>query len=245
MNENLVVLASYLQPDDVVVHVGGGPGRISLALARRCKQVINVDPSTTMGAAFLANAAKAGIDNVSFVEGGLLDVEPPPGTLTLVNHMTYFARDIRAFIERLEIVGRRRIIIMVNDPPPPSVHGALYQLLHDEPEEVVPGHVELLNVLWEMDILPDVIVLPRAGTPPAPESPTREAAIGAAMDRFLGAQWAFWPLGPDLEQRLHDILDKHFDDLFLEKAEGTSPRWLVSGREVLITWRPTSDRRSS
>src|SRR5207248_665692 len=45
LGPNQQVLASYLEPDDVVVDVGGGAGRISLPLALRCSQVVNVDPS--------------------------------------------------------------------------------------------------------------------------------------------------------------------------------------------------------
>jgi SAM-dependent methyltransferase len=42
----------------VVVDVGGGAGRYSLPLASRCREVVNVDPSAAMGAAFAANAAR-------------------------------------------------------------------------------------------------------------------------------------------------------------------------------------------
>src|SRR3954451_19465194 len=42
---NLAIIASYVEPDDVIVDVGGGAGRIALPLALRCREVINVDPS--------------------------------------------------------------------------------------------------------------------------------------------------------------------------------------------------------
>jgi len=44
----------------------------------------------------------------------------------------------------------------VNSPPPPSMSRAVYQHVHGEAEEVVPGHVELMNVLWELGIEPDL-----------------------------------------------------------------------------------------
>ena len=60
---------------------------------------------------------------------------------------------------------------------------------------MVPGHVELVNVLWELGVLPDVRVLPRhTGMPIVPAS-TREAAIVGAMTRFGGDHWTYWPLG--------------------------------------------------
>jgi hypothetical protein len=117
--------------------------------------------------------------------------------------------------------------------------------VHDETEEVVPGHVELINVLWEMGILPDIRVLPFNSARPNPiiPAPTRETAIGGALVRFGGDQWTFWPLGSDLEQRLRGTLETRFDELFAAGDDGFIPRWITPGREILITWRPAEDRQ--
>ncbi len=42
------VIASYVRPDDVVVDVGGGAGRVCLPLALQCKEVLNIEPSPGM-----------------------------------------------------------------------------------------------------------------------------------------------------------------------------------------------------
>ena len=36
LDRNMVAIASYVQPDDIVVDVGGGAGRVGLPLALRC-----------------------------------------------------------------------------------------------------------------------------------------------------------------------------------------------------------------
>ena len=41
LDANLQVVASYVQPDDVFLDVGGGAGRVGLPLALRCHQVIS------------------------------------------------------------------------------------------------------------------------------------------------------------------------------------------------------------
>src|ERR671925_1419232 len=61
LDANLQVVASYVQPDDVFIDVGGGAGRVGLPLALRCRQVINVDSSPGMLAEFAACTAQAGI----------------------------------------------------------------------------------------------------------------------------------------------------------------------------------------
>ena len=235
---NLAALAKLIEPSDVIVDVGGGAGRISLPLALRCRSVINVDPSARMGAGFLANAKAAGIANVDLVHGDWLATEAPQGTVALVNHVTYLARDIVPFIGKLERAGTRRVIVTVNAPPPPSWNRVPFELVYGEPEEVVPGHAELVNVLWETGRLPDLTMLPSPAVGLAPRLPTRAAAIAFAVQRVANEQWAHWPLDAGLEARIRASVEQNFTDLFAQDADGFAPRWIRVGREVLITWQP-------
>jgi hypothetical protein len=231
------IIASYLDPDDVVVDAGGGAGRINLPLALRCREIINVEPSAAMGAGFTANAARAGITNVRLIEAPWPMPDPPTGTVALATHVTYLTRDIVPFIRQLEAVGPRRVIVAVNNPPPPTWSRLLYRLIFGEEEELVPGHVELVNVLWELGLLPEVRVVPRSG-PPLPSAPGREAALALALNRFAGDQWALWPLGPGLEARALQVINDNFDDLFAVDGETYVPRWITPGNEVVVTWSP-------
>ena len=49
-----------------------------------------------------ANQAKTGITNVRWIEGDWLDLDPPQGTVALVNSVTYLVRNIIPFVEKLE-----------------------------------------------------------------------------------------------------------------------------------------------
>jgi SAM-dependent methyltransferase len=235
LEPNLEIIAGCVQPDDVIVDVGGGAGRLSLPLALRCREVINVDPPAAMLRAFETNARQAGISNVRGVHADWLEVEPPRGSFALVSHVTYLTRAIVPFVEKLEAAATRRALIMLNRPP--SGSRELFRLVHGEVEELVPGHVELVNVLWEMGIEPDVRMLPDPPTGPQPP-PSREAAVHMAIMRFAGEQWALWPLGTELEARLRQVLDTRFDELFTQTADGYVPAGINPGREVLITWEP-------
>lgn len=237
LEPNLAIIASYVEHHDVIVDVGGGAGRFSLPLALRCREVVNVDASDAMLAGFAANAQRAGITNARAIQANWPDVDPPAGTFGLVNHVTYFARDIVPFVEKLEMAATRRVLITVGTPQPPSWSRKLYPLIYGEPEAIVPGHVELVNVLWEMGIDPDVLMLP--DTPVQYSAfPTREGAIQAGLVRIAGEQWARWPLAPELETRIRQTLESRFDDLFVQVEDGYLPGWIDPGREVLITWEP-------
>jgi len=63
LDPNTQIIASYIEPDDVVIDVGGGAGRVCLPLALRCREVINIEPSFAMAAGFTANASRAEITN--------------------------------------------------------------------------------------------------------------------------------------------------------------------------------------
>ena len=234
----LKVLADLIEPLDIIVDVGGGAGRMSLPLALRCRSLTNIDPSAKMGAAFLANAKDAGISNVDLVRSDWLAANPPQGTVALVNHVTYLTRDIVPFLEKLEFAGSRRVILTVNAPPPPSWNRVLFQLVYGEAEEVVPGHAELMNVLWEMGRLPDLTMLQSQSVRVIPSLPSRAAAIGFAMQRVANEQWAHWPVTAALEARIRATVEQRFDDLYAQNADGFIPRWINMGREVLITWQP-------
>ena len=236
LEPNLAIIASYVEPDDVIIDVGGGAGRLSLPLALRCREVINIDPSAAMGAGFEANARRAGITNVHFVQGGWPLPDPPGGDLVLVNHVTYLTRDIVPFIHALEATARRRVLITINSPPPPAMHRQLYQLVYGEDETVVPGHAELANVLWELGILPDVRVLPQSTIAPPPPAISRDAALETAVARFSTEQWALWPPTPELHARVRGVLEEHFDTLFAEPDSGFDPRWIRHGHKILISW---------
>jgi len=121
LGPNLEIIASYIAPNDVIVDVGGGAGRISLPLALRCREVINVEPSVAMGAGFNANVSQAGIGNARVIAGDWLSVDPPVGTVALVNHITYLTWDIVPFIRKLERAGPCTVLITVNCPPPSVV----------------------------------------------------------------------------------------------------------------------------
>lgn len=239
LEPNLKIIAGYVQPDDVIIDVGGGAGRLSLPLALRCREVINVDPSAGMLSGFETTAAQAGISNIRAVHADWLDVEPPHGSFALVNHVTYMTHEIVAFIEKLEAAATGRVLITVNNPPSPSRNLELFRLVYGEDEEVVPGHVELVNVLWEMGIEPDIRMLPDP-PPVLPSAPTREAAVNVIVARFPSEQWAMWPPGSELEGRLREVLETRFDDLFAHTADGYVSTWFTPGREVLITWESRS-----
>lgn len=228
LDRNLAVISSYVRTDDVVVDVGGGAGRVCLPLALRCREVVNVEPSPGMAAEFESLAQEANINNARLVPSSLSESGEIRGDISFTADVIYFVRDITAFVVHLEAAAARRVMITVWSEPPPNRRGKLFQLVYGEEQAVLPGHRQLLPVLWDMGILPDVFVMPESPWWENERPPTREEAVRMVLeDRWLK---------PEDRGRARAVIESRFDELFAPSEAGFVPRWRSDMRELLITW---------
>lgn len=227
LEADLSVIATYIEPSDTLLDVGGGAGRLSLPLALRCRQLINVDPSTGMRTQF--EAAAAGITNARFVQGDWLATGGIEGDVSLVAHVTYFVRDIVPFLQKLAGATRRRVLLLLTSVPTPNQTASIFRLVHGEDQALLPGHRELLAVLWDMGLLPDIRVLPGPSSAPyrAP-IPVRATAIDRLLTSML--------LPPAVHEHACALIDGQFEELFVSTPSGFVRRSAYNSQELLITW---------
>ena len=228
LDPNLAALATYVSPDDVVVDVGGGAGRVSLPLALRCREVLTIEPSEGMAAEYEGSRQEAGISNARRVPTAWMDDHGVDGDLVLTCDVTYFVRDIVPFIEKTQSAARRRVMILVWSEPPPNRGAGLFHRVFGEPLAPRPGHRNLLPVLWDMGILPDIKVLPAPTWWEDWHYATREEAIGSV----IFGRWS----GEPEQQRAKRIFEEQFDELFEPEGDGYRAIWRKPMREMLITW---------
>ena len=227
---NLQRLAAYLRPGDDLLEVGGGAGRIGLPLARQCRSVTNVESSAGMRAQFAAAARAAGIHNVRVVAGRWPLPVSSVVDIALTVDVTYFIRDIVPFVRALSAAAQRRVIISLWAVPPPARDAALFRLVFGEDQIPAPGHRELLPVLWEMGVLPEVRVLPESFTWPEPQPATRAAAMEFALDQVQ----------PRDREVAGQRAEAHFEALFTREDTGAyRPLWRPNAPGLLITWATT------
>ena len=231
LDANLGVIASYLRPDDVFIDVGGGAGRVCLPMTQRCREVVMVEPSPGMGAEFDSTQGEAGIRNARRVQAEWMEATEVVGDVVFAGCVTYFVRDIVPFVEKLVRTARRRVIIALWSEPPGCSAGPLFELVHGEPQASQPGFRQLMLVLWEMGILPNLLVLPGAQWWESDNPFSREEALEGA----LGSSW----FQSEDRDRVSGILEDNFDDLFTKGPDGFRPTWKHPLREVLITWETT------
>ena len=228
LDANLAEVASRVNPDDVLLDVGGGAGRISLPFALRCREVLTVEPSAGMAAEYEASRQEAGIANARLVPAGWMDGHGVEGDVVLTCDVTYFVRDIVPFIQKMQASARRRVMVLVWSEPPPNRGADLFRRVYGEPLAPMPGHRELLPVLWGMGILPDVQVLPDETWWEDWHYDTREKAL----ESVIFGRWS----REGIRDTARRIFDEQFDDLFAPDAGGYRAMWRQPMRELLVTW---------
>ncbi len=149
-------LVREVTPGTTVLDVGGGAGRFALPLALRCQHVTVVEPSPSMGENLRQIATEAQIDNVSLVPKRWEEAEAEPADVVLSAHVIYMIEDIRAFVERLVAHARQKLLLLMFMRPPLARYAPFWRLVHGEDKHELPGAGELMQVLWEMGIYPDL-----------------------------------------------------------------------------------------
>jgi FkbM family methyltransferase len=233
LDANTATTLALIEPDDTLIDIGGGAGRLALPAALRCADVVNVEPSPAMREQFDASAAEAGIGNARCLDAAW------PGSdgslaadVVLTANVTYFVKDIRAFLEAMDRTARRLCAVTVWSVPPPDRAAAIFELVTGEPQAPTPTHLDLLAVLWEMGILPDIRVLSDEFRAFATTFDTREAAIQNALEAG----------SPTRGEEARARIEANFDHLFVPEGAGYRATWApTDSREMLITWAPVRD----
>jgi hypothetical protein len=233
LNPFVAKVASFLQPNDVLLDVGGGAGRLSLPLASRCREVVCIDPSRGMGDVFESVVSEAGVRNARFVFGGWPEKSDVEGDVALVAHVTYFVTEISPFIARLNAATRRRVVVGTRSIAPPNQIAPFFELVRGEELAPVPGPHELLAVLTELGLHPEVIdsgIAPPPATAPVAE--TREDAVRIEVE---GGVRLGWMKREEAERATALFLD-NFDDLLVDTEQGFRRRSGLDARDLIITW---------
>jgi cyclopropane fatty-acyl-phospholipid synthase-like methyltransferase len=139
-----------------VLDVGGGAGRFALPLALRCRHVTVVEPSPSMGESLQQIATAAGITNISLVPQRWEEAAVDAADVVLSAHVVYMIEDICVFIEKLAAHARRKLLLLMFMHPPLARYRPFWHCVHGEEKDELPGAGELMQVLWQMSIYPDL-----------------------------------------------------------------------------------------
>ena len=151
-DEMVDALRSHLRPEDTLIDVGAGGGRLALPLALSCRQVIAVEPSPSMCAVLRETAGEFGIENVSITEATWADASVEPAEVVMSSHVVYVIQEIEPFVRKMESHARRLVLGVLFQSPPQAQMAGLWEEVHGEERLRLPCLPEFLPVLEELGI---------------------------------------------------------------------------------------------
>lgn len=154
-----------LPAESRVLDVGAGPGVLALPLAEKVAHVTAVDPSTGMMDVLHEKIAAENIDNISCVAKRWEDVDPAadldtPYDAVVCSFAIGGMTNVRSAVEKMQQVCSNSIYIywFAAEPSWESCSRKLAAQLHGRRYARLPKSEVLINVLYQMGILPDVRV---------------------------------------------------------------------------------------
>ena len=218
-------LYAVLGTDADVLDVGGGAGRYALPLATRARHVTVVEPSTDSAEALKARSAETGLTNITVVNEPWEDAETPTADMVLCSMVLHHISDPAPFVARMQEHARDRVVLVEMMETPGSLEIPFFERVHGSAPTPLPGLPNVLNLLWAMDIFPDVTML-RAEAPVLDTD--RDAALEQLRRRLAVDE------GTEADERLRAAAD----DLLLETPVGVIVRGVAPQRHAMVTWRP-------
>ena len=95
-------LAALIGPEDDVLDIGAGGGRIAIPLSRRCRQLVAVEPSPAMRAVLEDEIAQHGVRNIRIVPARWEDAGVEPAALAFAARGLRDLSPIGPFLESRE-----------------------------------------------------------------------------------------------------------------------------------------------
>jgi SAM-dependent methyltransferase len=218
-------LLRALTPSMTVLDVGGGAGRFALPLALHCQHVTVVEPSPSMGESLRQIAGAAHVTNISLVPKRWDEANVEAADIVLSAHVIYMVEDIRAFIAKMVAHARQQVLMPTFMRPPMARYAPFSRRVHGTDKHDLPGARELMQVLWEMEIYPDLeMFAPR----PARAFKDWQTALTTLRQRIH--------VKPDTAEDAR--LQQAMRDLLIETPDGYAIKGATPERLALISWQP-------
>ena len=218
-------LRQTIAPNETLIDVGAGGGRLALPLALHCKHVTAVEPSKSMVEVLEDQARDHSIDNISVVQARWEDAVVEPADLVLSVHVLYVIPDIEGFLRKMETHAKSRVMVVLYEAPPQSQIYPLWAEVHGSPRLPLPSVPQFREVLDELGI---AFREDRLAAPAARGYESRDEALEQISQRLYL-----------MEQ---DPKREKLRQLIARELEGSAGVFRIKGARplepVLISWNP-------
>ena len=212
--------------DDEVLDVGGGSGRFAIPLALRTKHVTVVEPSEDSVALLNERVAEYGIENITVVNEAWEDVPEPAADIVLCSLVLHHVLDAAPFVRKVQQHARDRVVIVEMMETPGAIEMPFYERVHGATPTPLPGLPKILELLWALDIYPDVTMV-------EPETAVLDTDRDGVIEHLRRR------LSVDEGSEADDRLQAAANDLLVDIPEGLTVRGAAPRRSAIISWKPS------
>lgn len=209
-----------IKPDDKVLEIGPGKGRLTKELVKNAKSVTVLDPSELMLEELSKTLLDEGLKEVQQINSKLEDVDQMSlGQYDLVvASYSLFMMDMKSQLEKMNNASSGGVCIFV--PANLRIPKEVQSLLRGTEQSIqLPDHVVLFNLLWDMGIHAEVLIY------------THKASRRFKdMESALQDQMRFHNVPEEKREIMADyvssLLKKEGDELVIEQQRSTAMlRW--------------------
>jgi len=169
-----------VHPEDTVLEIGPGYGRLTIPLAKVVKKVTVVEPSKNMLSLLRENAERHGVYNISFVNMRWEEVDVGKDVAqhdVVLASFSLLMSDLKAALTKMDASAKKAVYLFLaaDEWMPTEIQKILYG-------ETLPitmsDHIIAYNLLYSMDIVANVAIL-------SYEAKTSFANLQEAVDHAL------------------------------------------------------------
>jgi ubiquinone/menaquinone biosynthesis C-methylase UbiE len=214
-----------------VLDIGAGPGTLAIPLAPRVKEITAIEPGKGMVDLLKENMKKDGITNITCIEKRWEDIDintDISGKYDIVlSSLSLTMEDIRQSLAKMNTVSSEFVYIywFADTPFWEKMYIDLWPALHDKTYYLGPKADCLLNVLYQMEIYPNIEMLP---LDKVYRFSTRKKMVGFFQNRFAAKT-----------KKQRKVLDAYLSPLI--RTEGNQV--VISGNSLLakVWWKKSGN----
>ncbi len=209
-----------LQPQDTVLEVGAGNGRLTIPMAQRVKRVTALEPSKNMLNFLKSNAQTAAVHNIGYINKSLEDLtgDDNVGSFdVVVASFSLFMLDIEKALAKMDSFASKSVYLFLSASRWLE-DAELQKLVHHESTSLWADYVYIYNVLYDLEITANVDIWSHT-------SKQGYNSLEEAVSRFTEV----YSISPTKEDSLKLYLQKN-----LVKEHGKF--WFIRKRKAAMLW---------